>query len=44
MFSHLQPMFMIVRAIIVSEIFLVNIIKGWIYDFLGGSAHSSGPF
>lgn len=36
-------MFIIVHGIIVSEIFPVNIIKGWIYDFLGGLIHSSGP-
>lgn len=35
-------MFIIVHAIIVSEIFPVHVTKGWIYDFLCGSSHSSG--
>lgn len=37
-------MFIIVYVVIVFEIFLVIIIKGWIYDFLGGSIYFFGSF
>lgn len=34
-------MFIIVHTVIVSETVPVNIVKGWVCDFLGGSIHSA---
>lgn len=41
---YLQPVFITVRTVIVSEIVSVNIVKGWKCDLLGGWIHSAGPF
>lgn len=33
-----------VLTVIVSELVLVNVVKGWTCDFLGGSVHTAGLF